>query len=394
MTSPVADAKFYADFQNLAALKNDARAQSPQALREAARQFESIFAKMVLSSMRKASFGDPLLGSDQQNFYQGMFDDQMAVQLSQGRGLGLADMLVRQLGRAGLVPATDSGTTPAKSSGGSANVLSPTTAASGLSAAKSTAANGIPTATNAAASAAPSALQMFTDIADPFDTNTMAGFTQAGTSAIDATTAFIAKMLTQNSASGSAETGSAMPVAANTQQTPWRPASPEEFVRELWPCAEAAGAELGIDPRHLLAQAALETGWGQSLPCATDGRSSFNLFGIKAGTGWNGQSVAVRTLEFEGGIPVAKQARFRAYDSAADSFRDYVSVLRDNPRYAAALNTGSDTKAFAQALQRGGYATDPAYARKIAAIAQNLDVVPTAFKSVDDEPISPPLGLF
>jgi peptidoglycan hydrolase FlgJ len=183
--------------------------------------------------------------------------------------------------------------------------------------------------------------------------------------------------------------GAELPVAsAAAQRSFWRPQSKEEFIRELWPCAQEAGRELGIDPKHLLAQAALETGWGQSLPCDTDGSTSFNLFGIKAGTSWDGNSVAVRTLEFEGGVAVQKRERFRAYDSAAESFRDYVALLRDSPRYSAALNTGSDATAFAGALQRGGYATDPAYARKIAAIAQNLDAGALGLKSDASAPIT------
>ena len=180
------------------------------------------------------------------------------------------------------------------------------------------------------------------------------------TSSLHAATQFIQRMLAGNA-------------AANGEGTQFKPpGSPEEFVQQLWPCAEEAGRELGIDPKHLLAQAALETGWGKSLPCDANGNPSYNFFGIKAGGDWQGGSVSVKTLEFEGGVPVPRQAKFRSYDSAADSFRDYVSVLRDNPRYAAALNTGSDAKAFATALQKGGYATDPAYAQKIASIAQNL----------------------
>jgi flagellar protein FlgJ len=140
----------------------------------------------------------------------------------------------------------------------------------------------------------------------------------------------------------------------------------------LWPCAEAAARELGIAPTHLLAQAALETGWGKSLPCDANGNPSFNFFGMKAGSDWSGGTVATKTLEFQGGVPTPQVARFRAYTSAQDSFNDYVALLRDNPRYAAALNTGNDAKAFATALQHGGYATDPAYAQKIASIAQNL----------------------
>jgi flagellar protein FlgJ len=170
--------------------------------------------------------------------------------------------------------------------------------------------------------------------------------------------------------------------------------SPEQFVKELWPCAEEAGKELGVDPRHLLAQAALETGWGKSLPCDANGKTSFNLFGIKAGDSWSGDSVSVRTLEFEGGVPMPKVAKFRSYDSAADSFRDYVALLRDNPRYAEALNTGSDTDAFANALQRGGYATDPAYAQKISAISQNLRISETSLKSSTEAPMTPPIASF
>lgn len=144
----------------------------------------------------------------------------------------------------------------------------------------------------------------------------------------------------------------------------------------------------------MLAQAALETGWGKSLPCDTDGTSSFNFFGIKAGSSWQGDSVSTKTLEFEAGTPVPRTAKFRAYDSPADSFRDYVEVLRNNPRYASALNTGSDAKAFASALQRGGYATDPRYAMKIETIAQNLPISETALKSSPEAPMTSPMDLF
>jgi peptidoglycan hydrolase FlgJ len=195
-------------------------------------------------------------------------------------------------------------------------------------------------------------------------------------SALHASANFISKMLAGN--------------AEALEPTQWQAGSPEEFVNKLWPCAEEAGKELGVDPRHLLAQAALETGWGKSLPCDTDGATSFNFFGIKAGASWEGDSVSVKTLEFEGGVPIPRQAKFRSYGSAAESFRDYVEVLRNNPRYAAALNTGSDSKAFATALQKGGYATDPAYAQKIMSIAQNLATSQPALKSGESAPIPLP----
>ena len=362
MTSPIADASVYSDLAGLASLKRDARAQDPAALREVARQFESIFAKMVLSSMRSASFGDPLLGSDQQDFYQGMFDDQLSMELTKGRGLGLADMLVQQLTRAGLAPGAEKPGTgsPLVAAGGARSDAAIQTAhAPGSTSAADT--------SNAADHA-------------PAHKVTLHGPTSL--SALDSTTAFISRMLAGNA------------IAENAKPTTWRPGSPEDFVRELWPCAEEAARELGVDPRHLIAQAALETGWGKSLPCDTEGNTSFNLFGIKATGDWPGDSVSVRTLEFEGGLPVARQARFRAYGSAADSFKDYVAVLRDNPRYANALNTGSDTRAFATALQKGGYATDPAYASKIASIAQNLPTSLAALKSSESAPMPFPLETF
>lgn len=304
MTAPVADPSLYANLSGLAALKRDARAADPNALREVARQFESLFAKMMLSSMRAASFGDSLFGSDQQEFYQGLFDDQLAMELTKGRGLGLADLLVEQLTRAGLVPKS----------------------------------------------------------------------AEAG--------------MDVKGAPGSAES----PSAASSTSTRAIAPSPEAFIRELWPCAQEAARDLGVDPKHLLAQAALETGWGRHVPCDANGNPTFNLFGIKAGANWSGSTVTVRTLEFESGLPVPKYERFRAYSSVAEGFRDYVSLLRENPRYADALHTGGDTEAFANALQRGGYATDPAYAQKLTAIAQNVSAYSAALKSDHEQPIPSGLG--
>jgi flagellar protein FlgJ len=204
--------------------------------------------------------------------YQDMFDDQIAMQLSKGKGLGLADMLVRQL-QGGLQGTEKS---------------------------------------SASAPSEPSAIRH--------------------------------------------------PLSA----------SKEDFLRQLRPHAERAARELGVDPNALLAQAALETGWGRSVPCNAQGGCSFNLFGIKAGSQWSGSTVNVPTLEFEAGIPVRKVERFRAYDSPADSFRDYAALIRDSSRYANARGAGDDVEAFATALQQGGYATDPHYAQKIAAVASEV----------------------
>src|SRR4030095_14552538 len=125
--------------------------------------------------------------------------------------------------------------------------------------------------------------------------------------------------------------------------------------------------QIGVDPDALLAQAALETGWGRSVPCNSQGECSFNLFGIKAGSQWAGATVNGATLEFEDGVAVRKVERFRAYDSPADSFRDYAALIRDSSRYASARGAGDNVEAFATALQEGGSATAPQCAQQMAA---------------------------
>ncbi len=270
------------DFKQFAALRRGAQANDPATLRAAAKQFESLFTKMMLESMRSASFGDPMFGSDQGDMYQDMADDQLAVQLSQGRGLGLADMLIRQL--------------------------------------------------------------------------------------------------SNGATSGSAE------IQPTPESTGATAEERDQFISGLLPHATEAARELGVDPHSLVAQAALETGWGRSQP----GGDSHNLFGIKAGASWNGDRVQANTQEFDRGVAATVDASFRAYGSPRESVEDYVRVIRDNPRYAAALNTGSDVQAFANALQRGGYATDPDYARKLSAVAAEVRqrIAAHEFKSASTPPIA------
>jgi flagellar protein FlgJ len=267
------------DFRQFAQLRANARTDDPAALREVARQFESVFTKMMLESMRAASFGDPLFGSDQGDMYQDMMDDQLAIEMSQGKGLGLADLLIRQLSHG-------------------ANVQAP-------------------------------------------GENAPEGVGAGGTGAGKA-----------------GESGDA---------------AKQKFLDMIGPAAEKAGRELGIDPRAIIAQAALETGWGRSTPGQhSGGTESNNLFGIKVGASWSGAAVDAATHEYADGVARGEVARFRAYGDAQASVSDYVSLLRDNPRYAAALNTGDDVRAFATALQRAGYATDPNYANKLVGVAEQV----------------------
>jgi flagellar protein FlgJ len=160
--------------------------------------------------------------------------------------------------------------------------------------------------------------------------------------------------------------------ASATASSAANDAAKTSFVQDLWPQAQEAGQLLGVDPRHLLAQAALESNWGRNVPQDSAGRSSNNLFGIKASADWTGATVTSGTQEFQRGAATNTSAQFKAYATPAQSFQDYVALLRNNPRYSNALNTGGDLKAFASGLQRGGYATDPDYANKIAAVAGTL----------------------
>jgi peptidoglycan hydrolase FlgJ len=146
----------------------------------------------------------------------------------------------------------------------------------------------------------------------------------------------------------------------------------QAFLDSIAPWAKEAADKLGVAPELVQAHAALESGWGQRPIRNTDGASSHNLFGIKAGASWNGAVSDTATTEYVGGAAVKTSARFRAYPDGAAAFRDYAQMLLDNPRYKGALGAGNDARAFAQGLAKGGYATDPAYAAKLARLAGKL----------------------
>lgn len=258
-------APVYTDFSGLTQLRAQARQDPDNSLKEVARQFESIYVKMMLKSMREASLGDPLFDSTSSEAYRDMFDDQMALQLTQGKGLGLAEMMVQQLRR--------------QHAGVAASDQRPTIAA-------------------------PAATQ-----AQPLNT-------------------------------------------------------PDGFSQALMPHAKAAAAELGTTPEVLLAQAALETGWGKYMTQLPDGRSSHNLFNIKADPGWQGKTVQMNTVEYQHGKPVTQSAKFRAYDSYAESFADYAKFIKSNPRYNDALTQAENAEHYVQQVHKAGYATDPAYGDK------------------------------
>lgn len=149
---------------------------------------------------------------------------------------------------------------------------------------------------------------------------------------------------------------------------------PEDFVADLWPHALEAERELGVAAEVLIAQSALETGWGKYTHNMDNGDNSYSLFGIKADQRWSGKHIAVSTLEFKDGTMQREQARFRAYDSVGEAFTDYVDFIQSNPRYQQALEHGFNPDAYARELQKAGYATDPDYASKIQRI-RNSDLL-------------------
>ncbi len=168
--------------------------------------------------------------------------------------------------------------------------------------------------------------------------------------------------------SGETEVEGAEGLAAVGVNTPEQQA----FLESIAPWAQQAAQQLGVAPELVAAHAALESGWGQRPLKNGSGASSHNLFGIKAGSGWEGAVNESATTEYVGGAAVKTRERFRSYPDAGAAFRDYARMLSENPRYQGALGVGSDARAFAQGLAKGGYATDPAYAAKLERLATKL----------------------
>ncbi|MEF1292028.1 flagellar assembly peptidoglycan hydrolase FlgJ [Vibrio sp. M260118] len=168
------------------------------------------------------------------------------------------------------------------------------------------------------------------------------------------------------------ERADATTVAMPTQAQPSRFDSPESFVTSMKPYAEKAAQALGIDSSLLLAQAALETGWGQKVVNNSRG-SSNNLFNIKADRSWSGDKVSTQTLEYHQGVPVKENAAFRSYANYEESFNDYVSFLNKNPRYTMALRHGGNNEEFIRGIHQAGYATDPRYADKVLSVKARID---------------------
>jgi len=293
------NAKLALDVGNVEALKREARTDPDKALRSAASQFEALLLQMMLKSMREAVDGGSSTDSQDAKLYKSMLDQQLSLALAK-RGMGLADVMVRQLARA-------------KGSEGEMPVPDPE-----------------------AAGASPSSIERYR-VVPPATAPAAPGVSQ--------------------SAPALAPSPAAAPASL--------PETARAFISRMWPHAQEAARTTGIAPHFILGQAALESGWGRGEIRMADGSPSHNLFGIKAGRGWQGATADVVTTEYVNGAPVKTVERFRAYGSYAEAFKDYAQLLAANPRYAQVLNERADPAAFARGLQQAGYATDPNYAEKL-----------------------------
>ena len=303
----------YTDFSGMADLRRMADTDRDAALEAVARQFESLFLQQMMQAMRSANevFAEGnFLNSNETEFYQEMYDKQLTLSMTQSRSIGIADALVRQLGGGDdEVPRNGDGSRVARSVQDYDRSLPPVSRE------------------------LPERLEEVDELIE-------------------------------------AERSRDSEKPEQVEGLPQRFDSPDEFVSSLLPVAEEVEAESGIPARLMLAQAALETGWGRHMIEGEDGSASHNLFGIKADQRWDGDHVQIMTTEYRDGVPLREQHDFRAYSDYEASFRDYVRFLNDNPRYESVLENADDPARFAHELQAAGYATDPAYGSKIEGIME------------------------
>ena len=372
------DSGAYTDLNRLAQLKVGKQRDSEGNIRKVAQEFESLFLNEMLKSMRSANeaLGEGnFMNSETTKQYQDMYDQQLSVSLSkQAGGVGLADVLVRQLGpnkRAvakrdpfAQVGETQQAKWPASKAGKALPIPEPGRDDSAQLNRRRLALPG-KLADRLLAGIVPSASDTFAD------TWNLANAEWAPAKSYAAP---------QNPALN--VSGIEASAGRRIAQPPLAPAksafsSAQEFVSTMLPLAESAAKRIGVDARYLVAQAALETGWGKSIIRNQDGSTSHNLFGIKAQGDWTGGSARALTTEYTDGKAVKEAARFRAYSSFEQSFQDYVSFLQGNARYQDALGVADKPERFVRELQNAGYATDPNYARKIGQIAKQMQTYQT-----------------
>jgi flagellar protein FlgJ len=327
----VAGERLAVDVADAQALKARATSGDPEALRSAARQFESLLVAQMLKTMRETRFSeddDPMTGGDGVKLYRELLDQQWAAKLSAGHGLGFADMMVKAMESRGM------------------NVSPPPQAGEGLGQPETwpTSFGGLAGWLGASSERAAPYVERF--------------------HAADALTPALSRLREREQpiTTASAPNGVTENVSTISRK--------QAFLEAMKPHAEAAAAATGVPARFILAHAALESGWGQREIRGADGEASHNLFGIKAGASWDGDSVQTLTTEYRQGVPMKLTQNFRAYDDYSAGFTDYANLLK--ARYAEALSSGEDSEVFAKGLASGGYATDPAYAGKLKSVIASV----------------------
>ena len=345
------------DLQQLDQLRQRGLNNDESALRAAAQQFEALFMSMLMKSMRQANkvfeTEDNPLSSRDVEFFQDMHDNQLTSELSSQGTLGLAELMVQQLSPTGVENHTPASMLPANRFHGGTHTAQTTDSVQTTQSSQTT----------------PSAQardgKQPTEFAAIPTNNDAAGNDAHGPQA---------QMPNNHVAVPYKAATTTQPEAINGRsdrlmlsQGEWRATNPLDFLEQLAPYAKQAAEQAGIAPESVLAQAALETGWGRHVVANGEG-SSNNLFNIKADHRWEGEAARTRTTEYYDGKAQREHAFFRVYNSVGESFNDYVDFLHSNPRYQEALKVGQNSHQFVEALQEAGYATDPSYARKLQTI--------------------------
>jgi len=337
--------RVYHDFNSLAQLKNKGKDDNPEAIREAAKQFESIFVGMMLKSMRDANAAivdEPLFDSAQMDMYREMHDEQLTLHLASSKsGLGLTDILVQQLSK----------NPGSRDDSKVENNVQNTTQFN-------------PRRVSSQPYIKPVNKVQTSYIEQSTNNELMSNVQQVKQDVVT-------------------ETNTTTSIAKEERGLDF--SSPANFVQSLWPYAQQAAKVLQLDPKLLIAQAALETGWGKFVMRTEQGASSKNLFGIKATNNWEGQKTQINTLELEAGTLQQTKAEFRTYDSYAQSFSDYANFISTRNRYQKAMEVASKPESYVKELQAAGYATDPDYANKIGSI-YNSPTLNNALKTLVDMP--------
>jgi flagellar protein FlgJ len=306
-----------------------------EALQEAAQQFEAIFMKMLLKSMRKAQDvleSDSPFNSESTKFYRDMHDQQMAVELSSNGSLGLSNLIVRQLG------GDDNNFTPRSVLRNDGNLEQIKKSAKQVK---------LQSQTNNESNLNPFSLL-------PASTSTNTANSQHNDNINNVNVTKIPFAI-----------GDVNQAEKSVNFSSPSFSEPKDFVSALIEPAKSVQEKIGVPFQVIIAQAALETGWGQKIIKDENGSSSNNLFNIKADNRWAGDKVTKDTLEFEQGAMIKKTEPFRMYESLSDSVDDYINFLSTGERYQEALQDSGNVEHFLQGLQKAGYATDPQYADKI-----------------------------